>query len=81
MSFLVFVVLNLFAIFTSALTDREKYPDLFDANGRRRNEIDTKSVYVNNNRPIVGGFTTRWSDEFVTIIFVGTPSEFFKKNL
>lgn len=60
-----------------AFTDQEKYPDLFNENGERRNEIDAKSVYVNFNRPIVGGFTTRWSDDFVTMIFVGKPRKFY----
>jgi hypothetical protein len=62
----------------NTFTDRELYPDLFGKNGQRRNEIDSRNVY-NYNRPTIGGFTTRWSDEFVTMIFVGTPSELVVK--
>lgn len=54
-------------------SDRETYPDLFGPNGQRRNEIDSRSIYVNYNRPIIGGFTTQWKADFVTMIFVGTP--------
>jgi hypothetical protein len=53
--------------------DRQTYPDLFGPDGERRNEIDSRNVYVDSNRPVVGGFTTQWRDQFVTMIFVGTP--------
>jgi hypothetical protein len=36
------------------------------------NAIEDNSVFLNNN-PINAGFTTRWRDEAVTIIFVGRP--------
>lgn len=56
--------------------DKDNYPNLFDKNGQRINDIDSRSVYVNYQRSIIGGFTTRWTDEFVTMIFVGKPCKF-----
>lgn len=53
--------------------DRQTYPDLFGSDGQRRNGIESQSVYVNYNRAVIGGFTTQWKNEFITMIFVGTP--------